>query len=417
MNRKEIIDTAFKVWGRNFYRKTSLSQLAAELKVSKTALYRHFDNKQALTTAMTECFFDDFSISICNDFKNAREKDADEGIFTLIQCISGYFVRNVFSLVFFLMNIYDRNLNKKTITESLISRNVDMDTFQTVIEKKYKTEPAVVQLIFATMIFFISNFHKTKVFPEQPASDAEINKMISVINKIIMHGLGYSAENTAIDFNKLEIKAEETAVKTEPQPFFRAVAEAVAEAGPWDVSMDMVAKKLGLSKSSLYGHFKNKKDMLRRLFVSEFERIIEFAKQGIKLSSSTTEQLYLGLFSIAVYLRSRPEILIVMGWIRTRKLDFGKPHKKYEIFRLFEDVNIEPVAKVSDDEKQRISHWMLFLLINILSHSKTGKTRQFPWLCDEINFPQENSDSENTLNKNIRLLYKFITLGLGGFIQ
>jgi AcrR family transcriptional regulator len=399
VTRTEIIDAAFRVWGRNFYRKTSLSQLAGELGVSKPALYRHFVNKQALSAAMTERFLDDFSASIRTGFEKAqKEKDADDGISTIVQDISGFFAKNVYALFFSLMNLYDRNLDKYTIAESLKSRGADMGTLQLVLEKKYESDPVIVKLIFATLTFLMSHFHKVNNSMENPLSSEDIQKFTSTIQKTIKIGLGYSADKTKLDFEKLENQVENMELNAQPEPFFKAVAEAVAEAGPWDVSMDMVAKKLGLSKSSLYGHFKSRKDMLRRLFVTEFTRIIGFARQGIGLSSDTAQQLYLGIYSIAVYLHSRPEILITMDWIRTRKLDLGKPEKKIEIFRLFEDIDIEPLKGAAEEEKRCMSHWVLFLLINILTH------------------PVEKT-STKVQNNHIRVLYKFITLGLGGFIR
>ena len=408
MTKTEIIDAAFKVWGRNFYRKTSLSQLACELKVSKPALYRHFESKQALTAAMTERFLDDFANSVREDFDKALQTgDADEGIFIIIKSISGYFARNVYAMVFSLINIYDRNLDGFVILDSLKTRGVDMGTLQVVFEKKYTGSTAVVRLIFATLSFMMSYFHKVEKSMKKSLSEENIKKIISSICKTVKCGLGYQTEKAAIDFDKLEKSVMEAIPASEAEPFFKAVAEAVAEAGPWYVSMDMVAKKLGLSKSSLYGRFKNRKDMLRRLFTTEFKRIIGFARQGINLSNkangcaqNTAEQLFLGIFSIAVYLRSRPEILITIDWIRTRKLDLGKPDKNLEIFRLFEDVDIEPLQNATEEEKQISSHWILFLLTNILMH------------------PVEGTDSSSDMqNNHIRVLYKFITMGLGGFIE
>ena len=407
MTKKEIIDAAFKVWGCNFYRKTSLSQLAGELKVSKSALYRHFESKQALTNAMAEHFTEDFAASIRADFEKAlKTKDVDEGISAIIRSISGYFAKNAYALIFSLINIYNRNLDKYTIAESLKSHGADMGTLQAVMENKYKSNPTLIRLIFATLTFLMTHFHKAKETMEKPLSDKDIQSIISTINKTIKTGLGYTAEKTAIDFKKLEKLVEGIPLNSQQEPFFKAIAEAVAEAGPWDVSMDMVAKKIGLSKSSLYGHFKNRKDMLRRLFTTEFTRIIEFARQGIRISGDfcetrsdhTAAQLYLGIYSISIYLRSRPEILIAMDWLRTRKLDFGRPEKKAEIFRLFEDVDFEPLKGAAEEEKQRVSHWILFLLINILTHP-------------------DLSENEKVQNNHIRMLYKFITMGLGGFIQ
>ena len=410
MTKLEIVDAAFRVWGRNFYRKTSLSQLAGELKVSKPALYRHFDSKKALLSAMTERFFDVFANFVKNDFQNAKKtNDANEGISSIIRSISEFFACNVYALVFSLINLYDRNLDSNTISGSLKARGADMSVIRHVIDKKYSVEPTVIRLIFATLSFLMSHFHKTKQSFCNPPAKKDIDEIITIICNTIESGLGYSSGKTSIDFKNLEKQVDKMTPNTEPEPFFKAVAEAVAEAGPWDVSMEMVAKKLGLSKSSLYGHFKNKKDMLRRLFVSEFKRIIEFARHSISMSDDSAVQLYLGIYSITVYLRSRPEILIAMGWIRTRKLDLGKPEKDVEIFRLFEDVDIEPLRNSTDEERQRASHLILFLLINILTQTSGNNhipAKKAPFAAK---FPAQNND--------IRVLYKFITSGLGGFLR
>jgi len=393
MTKTEIIDMAFRVWGRNFYRKTSLSQLACALRVSKPALYRHFINKQALTAAMTERFLDEFAGVVREDFQNAMQSEnADEGVSTIIGSISGFFAHNVYAMIFSMINIYERNVDGRELLKQLKSRGVDFNTLSAVVNRKYKGDDAVIRLIFTTLTFFMSYYHRVKKTMDNPLSDEDIQKITSRIYKTIKNGLGYCAENTDIDFDKLEKQVENTPLDTETEPFFKAVAEAVAETGPWEVSMDMVAKRLGLSKSSLYGHFKNRKDMLRRLFMSEFMRIIEFARKGIGMSSDSAQQLFLGIYSIAVYLRSRPEILVAMDWIRTRRLDLGKPDKRLEVFNLFEDVDIEPLRGCAEEKKRRASHWILFLLINILTHPGSGMQ-----------------------NDNIRLLYKFVTLGLGGF--
>jgi AcrR family transcriptional regulator len=403
MTKTEIIDAAFKVWGRNFYRKTSLSQLAGELKVSKPALYRHFLNKENLTAAMIERFLDDFAESIRDDFqKSLQTDDADAGITIIVGSISGFFARNAYSLIFSLMNIYERNLDGHTIVQKLNSRGVDLTALQTVIKKKYNNETnesyvisTLVRLIFATLTFLMSNYSIDRNALKAPLSDSDTEEITSIICNTVKNGLGYPYEKGTINFDKLEQQIESNVPVFQAEPFFKAVAEAVAEAGPWGVTMEMVAKKLGLSKSSLYGHFKNKKDMLRRLFVSEFKKIIEYTKYGINQSKEPTEQLFLGILSIAVYLRSRPEILIAMDWIRTRKLDLGKPDKNLEVFRLFEDVDIKHLQIVTEKKEQTTSHWVLFLLLNILTHP--------------------DGSAANVQNNSIRLLYKYVILGLGGF--
>ena len=410
MTKSEIEEAAFRVWGRNFYKKTSLSQLAKELGVSKPALYRHFASKQALTLAMTERFMDDFANFVRSDFDKAlRTNDADDGIFIIVRCITEYFARNVYALIFSITNIYERNLELYSIADHLKSRGVDVGILERVIEKKYKCDQKIVLLVFAALTFLMSYFHKIKKTIDNPPSDEDIKNIIELINSTIKNGLNLPLQNVSLDFDDLENKVDKIALNAELEPFFKAIAEAVAQAGPWDVSMEMVAKKLGLSKSSLYGHFKNKKDMLRRLFITEFKRIIEYFRQGISLSVKAEEQLYLGIFSIALYLRARPEILIAMNWFRTRKLDLGRPDKNLEIFRLFEDVDIEPIRDAAEDDKQRISHMICFLLINILIHPTPIFSVKQAKMIKIDNLKVQNND--------IRILYKFITQGLGGFTQ
>jgi len=420
MTKTEIVEAAFRVWGRSYYQKTSLSQLAKELKVSKPALYRHFINKQALMSAMTERFLDDFAAYIRADFEKAPlVNDTDEGIFLIVRSITVYFLNNVFHLIFSLTNIYERNLNIYSISERLKSRNVDMSIFKNIIDKKYNVDQKVVRLVFAALTFLVSNyhFHNTKKNPDNPPTGGDIENITALINGTIKNGLNFSPLKVNFDFAGLENNVEKMPLNSDAEPFFKAVAEAVAEAGPWDVSMEMVAKKLGLSKSSLYGHFKNKKDMLRRLFLTEFKRIIEYVRQGTALSKKPEEQLYLGIFSIAVYLRSHPEILIAANWIRSRKLDLGKPDKRIEIYSLFEDVDIESLRNAPEADKQRISHCILFLLINIL----VSPTHLFPAkdenMMKNVNLNPQNNCNLKVQNDDIRILYKFITLGLGGFIR
>jgi len=360
-------------------------------------------------SSMTERSLDDFSASIRADFERALQtNDVDEGISIIVQSITNYFARNVYALIFSITNIYERNLEVFSIADKLKTRGVDIGVLERIIEKKYKCDQKVIRLVFATLTFLMSHFHRIKETIDNPPIDEDIKNITELINVTIKNGLNFPLQKVSLDFDELEKKIDNMALNSETEPFFKAVAEAVAQAGPWDVSMEMVAKKLGLSKSSLYGHFKNKKDMLRRLFVTEFKRIIEYSHMGINLSDKPEEQLYLGIYSITVYLRSRPEILIAMNWFRSRKIDLGKPDKNIEIFRLFEDVNIDTVRAATEDDKQRISHWICFLLINILMHPTQVSAKQKKMI---------KFDNLKVQNNDIRLLYKFITQGLGGFTQ
>jgi len=265
------------------------------------------------------------------------------------------------------------------------------------------------RLLFATLTFYMANFHNVSKSLTNPPDEQAISKIIDLISAIIDNGLGYnSTEINVIDYEELENRVQGKLNNIADDPILiKAVAGAVAEAGPWDASMEQVAKRSGLSKSSLYSHFKNKQDMLRQLFMTESMRIIDFAKRQIEQSEVPQEQLYLGIFSIAEYLRSKPDILVALDWIRNRKLNLnpsGHKDKRPMIgfLSLFDVIDIKPLQNegspfrkipIGEKDNFNISSWILFLIVRTLMERGSGDVPN----CD------------------IRSLYKFITLGIGGF--
>ncbi|MDR0602598.1 MAG: TetR/AcrR family transcriptional regulator [Treponema sp.] len=401
MKRQDIVETAFRVWGRNFYVNTSLSDLARELGVSKTAIYRHFRDKQALKDAMRQYFFDCYADYIREDFHRAfAAGDNAEALSIMIRIQTDYFARNPWALVFLLVEIY-RDREPEKMIEQFLERGIDMQKHQrfAVYSAGY---PSLIQMIVSSFTFWVAHFHKytgknTGMLNEYPRED-DVEGLVSFVEESITCGLGLEREKTEnLGFDALEASAGSRDFgNIEDGGLLEAVAGAVAEAGPWNASMDMVARRSGLSKSSLYGHFRNKQDMLRRLFMTEFTRIAKFAREGIKLSEVPEEQLYLGIFSIASYLRSRPEILIAIDWIRTRRLNLGRP-ASFRILRIFESIRIDALQGRKKAPAQTVSEWLVFLVVSILMRRPEG---------------MEFADLPN---ESVRVLYRFIALGVEGF--
>ena len=235
-----------------------------------------------------------------------------------------------------------------------------------------------------------------------------------MICEIIGKGLGYSSEEiNALSYEGLESRIAGTVNSIEDNPLLKAVAGAVAEAGPWGASMEQVARRSGLSKSSLYCHFRSRRDMLYQLFMTESLRIIGFARQGMGRSEAAHEQLYLGIFSVAEYLRSKPDILVALDWIRNRRLEIG-PHGDTdqadqanpkckgpltESLLLFDELDIRTLKNGENPFRGiQISHWILFLIVTTLMRENQGqKTLGY------------------VSNSDIRCLYRFLTLGIKGF--
>jgi AcrR family transcriptional regulator len=403
MTKEDIVRAAFKAWGRELYLNTSLTQVARELGVSKPALYRHFRNKQALLDAMYGFFFDDYAAFVRADYKRAAGLDnKEEKLSVLLRAILEYYARNVYTFLFSLFYVYGKD-DLENIEKPFRDRGLDMRAIDS-FKEEYKS-PHVFQIFQATLIFALAYFHKLGQSFEKIPSDEAIGKLIGVVSVIISKGFSFNNEGIdSLDYERLENRISGAIGNIEDNPLLKAVAEAVAEAGPWNASMEMVAKRSGLSKSSLYAHFRNKKDMLWQLFRGEFRRIIAFARKSIRQSARPEEQLYLGIFSIAAYLRSRPEILVALDWIRTRRLDLGKPEKP-GFFRVFDEIDLARAGKFDFDEivsvmsgdRKHLTQWIMFLIISILMRRSGG------------------TSFEEVPNSRIRDLYRFLTLGMKGF--
>jgi AcrR family transcriptional regulator len=389
MTRDDIIHTAFRVWGRQLYKSTSLTELAQELGVSKTALYRHFENKEALLTAMYENFFDDYAAMIRPAYEQALgELDNIQCIFIMMRAITDYYARNVNAFIFSMIHVYNSHEYEK-MAQTLLIRGVDMRKFQRFEEDRH-IYPFTLQLILATMTLFLAHFHKTSCSFDTPPGEAEIQKMIFTIEEKISRGLGFNKETVnSLDYEDLERRVSGKVLELEDDGLLKAVAGAVAEAGPWNASMDMVARRSGLSKSGLYAHFKSKQDMLAKFFSVEFERFFTFVEAGKAYSRDPAEQLYLVIASMADYLKSRPEILVAIDWLRTRRLD-TRVHKQPQICRIVSGITFPANGENHED----IARWICFLIVSTLLHRHGGM------------------DCVSIESSSFRTLYRFVALGL-----
>jgi AcrR family transcriptional regulator len=244
----------------------------------------------------------------------------------------------------------------------------------------------------------VTLFHKHRADQTEEPPEYEIQRFISFVEVTVSYGLGFNKERMdALDYENLE-KDGDYQVTEDGDGLLEAVAAAVAEAGPWNASMEMVARRSGLSKSGLYAHFKNKQDMLGQLFLTEFDRIVNYAEAETRRSGVHEEQIYLAITAIAKYLRKKPEILVTLDWIRTRRLEFGGSLPS-RIYRVFTDLRFQEHPEVFpgfENEGEAVSRWVLFLIVSTMM-----------WR------PAEFSFSELPLS-SFRILYRFIALGVKG---
>jgi AcrR family transcriptional regulator len=299
--------------------------------------------------------------------------------------------RDIF--IFSLFEVYGAG-GSETVLEQFALRGMDVRKIWFFMGRE--AYPNRAQLIIPTVFFFAALFHKGRMENPFDPAEEEIQSFLSSTEGIISHGLDFDKDLAgALDFGELERTVNDRLPpEGEGERLLKAVAGAVAQAGPWNATMGMVAKRSGLSKSGLYAHFKNKADMLARMFNAEFDRIVDYAEMEKSRSAKPEEQFYLAMVGIATYLRSRPEILIAMDWIRIQRFDLELTPPP-RAFRLFPDLGMKDSGL--DMTGENTAQWVFFLIVNTLMRR-----------------PEGSSFSE-VRDISFRILYKFIAFGIEGW--
>jgi AcrR family transcriptional regulator len=263
----------------------------------------------------------------------------------------------------------------------------------------------VFEFITGSLIFWTACYYHFVYKRDGVPLDDLVQRTLALVEKRITSGLGLSTKKIeAMNYVALEKRTVETVCgDTKDNRLLRAVADAVAEAGPWKASMKMVAKRLGLSKSGLYAHFKDKRDMMRCLFSTEFEHIAAYTDAKVKTSKVPEERLYLTIISIVEYLRLRPEILAAINWLKTGQLDLTAVEEPPRIYEIITSLPFD-VFNTDKDEKDHIAQWIIFLIIRIMIWP-TIEQRDAP--VTPVKYKEKIVP-----NESIRLLFRYISCGL-----
>jgi AcrR family transcriptional regulator len=414
MTRQDIIETAFRVWGRQSYQSTSLTDVARELGVSKPSLYRHFKNKKALFDALFESFFDRYAAFVKPFYEKAVAvlPNETECLSIMTTAVAEYFIRNANDFIFSVIEVLGK---EETGGVPLLKRGIDMGTLVKISDKAASVQ---LQLIMATAIFVIAGFHKHNSQAGETPSEEKIEQICRFIVQKIRFGLELDKEmieriekmnytalerriTETLDFSKLEENKD-----AKRKNLLDAVCAAVAEAGPWKVSMDLAARKSGLSKSSLYSYFTSKDDMLEQFFVREFDRLVSATKKGKALSDKPEEQFYLIIAVMAEYLRSRPDLLATINWLkmwtdefminwrraRSEEYDVEETFRNPRFSALFSDILSKIAARNIGKDGFLFPNIVPFLVVNVLVSGGGG----------------HQDDGFH----RFRVLFEFLTLGI-----
>jgi AcrR family transcriptional regulator len=427
MTKEDIVSTAFRVWGEELFQKMSLSDVAAALGCTKPALYRYFRNKDELLEAMYASFYDQFAgfLSDCFDMPMGGKHDAnttDAALLRFATELGAFFIRNKGKFLFLLAKVYGSQENERQLSFQLGKRGIDLRHFLTSEEEAVAGEgdkntrlspilhPSKAQMVMSAVLFFVSREH----FGDEPwrgkaGENAAVDSpgVLCGLEETIARGLGFIRGRVeTVDFDKLEKAVSfDVAFDSETDEIhlklLKAVGEVLAETGPFEASMEMFARKSGLSKSSLYSHFASREDMIVSLFVNEFKRIAATAVYNKAKSDVPEERFYLTMLAIAGYLRAHTMILRAIDKARTRHKDHpkGPLAEKSSLFKITDEIFAGirvPSMRGELTLGKKDTDYVLFILVNALM------------------FRPDGMDYGDVGNDSMRIVFRFLTLGLQG---
>lgn len=393
-----IIDTAYKVWGDNFFYNTSLSSLADALGMTKPALYRYFKNKDAILLAMKDDFIRKYqSLPKKSSFK--VNKNLDSLLVDYTDNTVRFFAENYQFYRFFVLKLINMKQDIKPLFNELVGEGENFVGPSLLIGLGFSEIEAqsISGFIFSVGGFLLNQ----RLFSETLFTEKEIDQMVKAIRFIVRYGLsGSSGRSSHTDYEAIEKKSAIN--KNDVLPFnkiFTAVAEVIADKGIWETTVDAIAEHLDMGKSSLYFYFDNKEQMIKDVVGSEKERLNELIFERITQFESFEEQLYCIFYVMSTYFLLKPSIFTIMNWLRYQFVN--KPltpaDQKLEKFSEFIDIvtmnsSFNPLGFSAD----LIAEGLSFILIHGL------------WECMGTNC------SRDTIKLRIRKIHQLFLYGLKG---
>jgi AcrR family transcriptional regulator len=347
LNRKEeIIDTAFRVWQQNCFTSTSLNDIAECLGMTKQAIYRYFKGKSGLITAMGERITGDYN----ENFSQFRLLSDD---LTRNRMIKD-FIRN--QIIFFRSHSEYLSFLISKIRLADDGRQGFLDII--VQQSRYLREKIQIS---ETAVNYILNLIVFHIFIDSSASEKDLTEKIYTL---LQDGFGTgkleipSNTKELIETNRIPLKGED-----ERNKVLKAISDVVMEEGPHNASLDKIAKRAGMTKSSLYFYFSNKEEMIQKTINDQTEAFTEYYHKKLSAYDDPGQQLFAHFVLTASMTIENPRTVSLIHWFVRRGIgdNFRKP-TEFENYRVF----FESAAREQYINTHGITAEKLLLLVNFV---------------------------------------------------
>ena len=367
--REMIIKSAFSFYTKPVFSNISLSMIASKAGITKAAIYRHFASREDLDNAMYNCVYED----LYNILKNFSSGGASivEDIIILLMTHREY--------VYYLISTCNEIILDKCL---LRFKGMGLSLFDNLFsaDGTVKDMEAYKDAVYMACNILYFQIVRNKIIDCMDIGDkySEITEYASKLNMFIKKGLGQDVyELTGFRLASLDRMCMES-IKGVPavNKVFESVASIVKEKGFQGVTVESVARGIGLAKSSIYSKFENKAQMIQSLIDREIEEMFVIMKQNINNARNNAERAYIMMETELLFFMKKPELFTVGQWLQFQNTE-GIVHDDCEHERLFSTYfdgiklyDVYPELGLPKKDFKIIASWVLMMPVFLYVHTR-----------------------------------------------
>jgi len=350
VNTKEkILECAFGLYEKPRMSGISLGEIAAKAGISKTAIFRHYKNKEEMMEKMREKFFEAFALMI-SQLDDSRKPYNLKGVEKAVRCVFDFCQNYPNYLSYFLQESLSDELLTEGVNMVLLDNGINVineDVFKD--KKNYVAQNMVPSFFQHTLLhFLILAFCSMK----DVVKINDIERYKTKVSELIYSGLGkkrnpISGERKSeLDEHcKLQLESDEKSNR-----FFNAFVQLMQDNRSSKITVEKIAAALGMAKSSIYSFFANKNDYLMNMLFQETERVCAILKEKSAAAKNPDEAIYIMMRTQANYFALRPQVIMLHGYFIFQEAALAPEDTKAfekkaaELFKSIAFVGIAPTA-------------------------------------------------------------------------
>lgn len=331
LTRERIINGAFHAWGRTHFADTSLNAVARHLGVTKPAVYRYFRSKEEVMDALREDFARRMLAEVVEPMGGVDPADPQEFLHSYIQHVLQFYVNHPYHYSFLIqVLLLGTALERRQEFRELARRR---EALLSTVAPDGMARRHIQRIAMYWTTDHLRRDPATGAIDASPVFDPEGRTLGDHRRRAVVEQTTHRLctgflprDHRPVDLAHVERTAwllpEEM---PEADRVFSAIEDVVQEKGYAGATVEHIAERIGITKSSLYHYFRNRDDMLVQMILRDQLHFAGLARVRLHQLEHPEEQLY-GLFvMICSYAAQHSTFLTVENWLRQNEVTVEIP--------------------------------------------------------------------------------------------